>query len=447
MRHLKTFSLVCVALLLASPAFAAEPADPTFLLEEIVVEGNRNVSPEIVIAESLLKTSESYSEDDLRDAVYRIKRLPFLIGVDFELRKGSTRGRYILAIEILETKRFFYGVDLRVDRQHDDTDFVFFDDTQWALDFLIGWRHFVGSKGILYATLGDIGTQVGYSNYNFLNRNLFLDVSFERSVICCAADDDLNRAFDANISTILDDETDTFRITLGIPRSARQLFRIDASYRSGDGFTRLEDGDLDDGGLLIFLSEEKVKRTELTGSWIYDTTDDPIFPHRGDELIGSLGIRRTESEATVAFAFGDVITDTNIASDVEATEINATLFGRRHWPLSNRQSLAASFELRLANSERDAQVGDLLPFQEDFESWAARVAARHAVDLIGVKRSQPQRRLRWENRLELNYVETTGDDFSFDRSQLIFGSDLIYRNRWGVLRFRLQIIDVLEQSS
>jgi len=59
------------------------------------------VSPQIVIAESLLREGAEYSEDDLRAASARLRRLPFLLSADFALEKGSERGRYLLAISVV----------------------------------------------------------------------------------------------------------------------------------------------------------------------------------------------------------------------------------------------------------------------------------------------------------------------------------------------------------
>lgn len=76
-----------------------------FLIETITVEGvGREAARGIIVAESLLQEGESYSEDELRKAVYRVKRLPFVVEADFSLKKGSERGAYELVITVEETK-------------------------------------------------------------------------------------------------------------------------------------------------------------------------------------------------------------------------------------------------------------------------------------------------------------------------------------------------------
>src|SRR3954453_18367777 len=88
------------------------PVEPVrFLIESIRIEGARYSSPRILIAESRLTEGRSYSEAELRDAMSRIKRLPFVLHTDFRLAKGTERGRFVLVIAIEETKPLFIRFD------------------------------------------------------------------------------------------------------------------------------------------------------------------------------------------------------------------------------------------------------------------------------------------------------------------------------------------------
>ena len=92
-------------LLAAAAAGAQDPAPPPgeparFLIERITVEGPKEAAANIVRAETLLREGETYTEAELRQAVYRVQRLPFVLDAGFSLRKGSQRGAYELAIEI-----------------------------------------------------------------------------------------------------------------------------------------------------------------------------------------------------------------------------------------------------------------------------------------------------------------------------------------------------------
>src|SRR5262245_45846556 len=66
--------------LLADP----DPAPPaTFLIETLTVEGTRRASPGLIVAESLLRKGQSYTETALRQGVYRVRRLPFVRAARF----------------------------------------------------------------------------------------------------------------------------------------------------------------------------------------------------------------------------------------------------------------------------------------------------------------------------------------------------------------------------
>src|SRR5689334_22564051 len=94
-------------LLIAAIAVSVHAADPQFFIESIRVDGIRYASTHVVVAESRLVTGRSYPEAQLRDAVARVHRLPFVIHTDVRLEKGSERGHYIFVIIIEETKPLF----------------------------------------------------------------------------------------------------------------------------------------------------------------------------------------------------------------------------------------------------------------------------------------------------------------------------------------------------
>ena len=95
------------------PAAAQTSNPPRFLLESIVVEGvQRDIVRRIVTSESLLEPGREYTEQELREAVYRVKRLPFVMDADFSLRKGGERGSYQLVITVEETRLIFYSADV-----------------------------------------------------------------------------------------------------------------------------------------------------------------------------------------------------------------------------------------------------------------------------------------------------------------------------------------------
>ena len=108
--------LLAALVLAALPAAAKAVPDPDrparFFLERIAVEGVRRASPEVIVSESLLAEGHSYTEGELRQAVDRVQRLPFVLDAGFSLGRGSRRGHYRLLIEVDEVHAFFFGADL-----------------------------------------------------------------------------------------------------------------------------------------------------------------------------------------------------------------------------------------------------------------------------------------------------------------------------------------------
>lgn len=113
--YLRAIAILFVLLAGADPGWSEEPAqEPArFLIEKITVEGPKAAAVNIVRAETLLRAGESYTEDQLRQAVYRVHRLPFVLDASFSLRKGSRRGAYELLIEVEPARWFFYDAWIR----------------------------------------------------------------------------------------------------------------------------------------------------------------------------------------------------------------------------------------------------------------------------------------------------------------------------------------------
>lgn len=186
----RTQSIVLLLLLALAGSLGADEATP-FLLEKIEVRNATRVSPDIVIAESLLRARQSYRESDLRAANDRLRRLPYLVDAQFSLEKGSARGSYVLVISVVETKPFFYLVDL-TSYHESERQYVADSDNQ----AVVGYRLFVGRRGVLH---GGVSTyredrpytsrysalDVGYTHYDIFGTRAFATVSLraETSVV------------------------------------------------------------------------------------------------------------------------------------------------------------------------------------------------------------------------------------------------------------------------
>jgi hypothetical protein len=108
--RIRSFLSLALLVLAALPAAAQEEPPPEtarFLIETISVEGPKEAAANIVKAETLLRPGETYTETQLRLAIYRVHRLPFVLDANFALRKGSRRGAYELVISVQPARWFF----------------------------------------------------------------------------------------------------------------------------------------------------------------------------------------------------------------------------------------------------------------------------------------------------------------------------------------------------
>ena len=162
-------------LLLIIPLRSVHATDVVrFTIETIKVEGTVHASPRIIVAESRLREGQGYSESELRDATSRVDRLPFVLGSDLRLARGTAPGLYVLIITIHETKplfisalsRSFWTESIRITGPSRPPAPP--PQEEYLADFhnneaTVGGRWFTGSKGMAYVAT-DIVTNETYNN-------------------------------------------------------------------------------------------------------------------------------------------------------------------------------------------------------------------------------------------------------------------------------------------
>lgn len=375
-----------VFLLLAGGSAFAQVADPNarFLIERITVEGFEREAPyNIVTAETRLEIGQSYSEEELQEAVYRVKRLPFVYDAEYALRPGETGG-YELVLTVRPHRVF--TLELVSSGARARSRFFEQDDFNFSTFASVGARTFVGDQGLVFGSLGkgehaDATGELGYTNYGLFGGGSFASVSVFRDL---SSDD-----FEATATSLV----------VGLPVAANQ------TVRSTVFWSRIQDDFFD----------ESIDSWSGTVDWIYDTTDDPVITTEGTRVIG-----------TVGYAVLGTFT-----SDLEADAWQVSLEGERHFRLTSRQSVS----LALGTGLQQISFGD-----SETEDWASRAELGYSVSLWGAEKTERFGRFWLENVLEYQYNDND-DPFDFEREVLVLRSDLVFRNPLGVFRFGLTFSD------
>ena len=337
--------VIILAAVSAAPLAAQEAVPPRFFIERVEVRGADDVSPDVVIAESRLRSGHEYSETDLRDAAARLTRLPFLLSAEFSLEKGSERGMYLLVITVSETKSFFYALDLRQiqtsgpDVEPDYSDRI----GQSDMFGTLGMRWFLGRRGALHIALvannydsnfarDYIAFAVGYTQYDLFGTRAFATLSMKQLIL--EGGDGVSP-----------------QLVVGIPISANQTLTMEFDH------TQFGDDIRDIIGFPIPTSRDQ----RIVGlTWSYNTTNRPFLPTRGTLL--SVQPRASWSDAATYIFVPDlegepfppvlgVVGDT-VHTRSQQVRANAA----RYWEISKRASLSAGIEAAWTQFEADSEI-------------------------------------------------------------------------------------------
>lgn len=432
--------------------------NPHFYIETIEVEGLRRASPEILISESLLEPGRDYDESDLRQAVYRVTRLPFVLEARFSLAKGSERGRYRLIIEVDEVARFFFGAEARAtafarDLSLDELEPEDFTDRS---DALVGARFFMGQYGSFFTAVTTTGSvQLGLTRYQILGRRVFLSLGLVRQGCCPVTVRPL--ALDPTFSRWSADENSIRgTLTLGIPLGGNHSLRFEAwRFQTLDGGpyqgSRVQVvGAL--GNDAVFNLHDDLVDQSVELAWIFDSTDDPTFPTHGLALSVTYQVRELRS---------DLFTDFETQRDAEGFPV-ATLLAppidlrtqmhrvaataTRHWPLGPRHAVSLGLRLALGRSEiRNVPLGgDRVLEEDDLDLVEGGLSLRHSMALWEAAHHRTPRELRWETTADLGW-ERTSPSFDLPDNPLerwSLDTALVFRSRWGIFRLGLSFVDV-----
>lgn len=267
---MRPLALVLCLLATATTAFAQQQqASQRYRLERIVVEGSR-VDDTIVRAEARLVEEQMYGDEDFRQAVYRIRRLPFVADAVWRLEPGVTAGGTTLIITIHDVAVAFYDVTGFAHRQADG-------ETVKDYSAIIGGRWMLNNLGVLEGAfqkqdyVEGINFGMAYRAYDIMGTGGY-------------ATGVLTKRFKTKVR----EYDPTYVLTLGYPLTQKQSVTLTVSHGRSSVTTEFDvnnddDEDEDDDS----DQEDNVELTDgdalsfATLRWWYESIDDPIFATRG----------------------------------------------------------------------------------------------------------------------------------------------------------------------
>jgi len=453
--------LLLLLLFTTLPAWGQEeePSTPQeterFLIEKITVEGPKQAAANIIRSETLLREGGTYTEEQLRQAIYRIHRLPFVLDASFALRRGSRRGAYELVIDAKPARWFFFdtsvhafqfGEPLDLEEHSFTTDPSMKSST--TLQGLVGARLFVGRSGVLFGALdSEEGIQAGFTQYDLFQRGILASAGYSRNA-CCVREV-LPLALDPTFSSWSFQSSEKLSLGVAVPLGRRQSVQISLSERRGDAGTR--------GSVLLVDSppEQAVfqgrgtldyRRAEV--KWVLDTSDDPLLPTRGYSLSAGLEAARFDSENLVGIRFDPPPSQgghETVFPPSHAEDLVAAVSWIRHWPVGRRQTLSLTSRLFQGRSRLENLV---LPGQDrvisslDLDTAGGSVGFQHAMTLKRSRKDNNFTDLRLETGVEMGVESNRFDLGPSPLLRFAASVGLVFRNQWGRVRTTFTYLDL-----
>lgn len=290
MRRLLILIMLCSGLVWSPCVVASGPFwpfkkeqvdEPSFFIDGFRIISDGNVSEAIILSELRLKPEQTYTEGELRLAINRILRLPFIQDARFSLAKGQKRGQYLLEIHIEETHPFFlsFGTNWYRGENAEST----------SIDTLnFGFRHYLGSSGMFFAGVkpdwdwseGENKTSqytVGLAHYNLFNRNVFASLELVYSD---------KEVYEAEVEV----EDQTFRDMVEVESQLSPVAQLSIPITRNSQWLKFDfrsvEADTDQRNPLLpdEVDPRRADRTRFRlyqGAWEWNTLNDNLLPTSG----------------------------------------------------------------------------------------------------------------------------------------------------------------------
>lgn len=448
-----TSMLITMALM--STIFVGE-ADPRFVLTDIRVDGARQVSEALILAETELETGEAYTEHQLTLARRRLMRLPHLLRAEFSLQKGDTYGTYTLVIAIEEQANVFFHYDftahsgdpaLEADPYARPTPKEGGDLALGARGFLgTWWSWYLGTEfeqdGSHVDTVPGHPVDMGLTHRNLFGRHGFFNLHLQ------TRDARSGKLYDPYLgrSLVYDNTRDlapTVNLAAPLGRSGHWLSfsvaYLSESYRFEDSGPELQD-----------TVNERRWNGQL--KWYRDTTDDLVLPRQGSRFELGLAGTKVTSDFTIVLTqpykpgtvgveqiFGQLKPRVQTLATIEHGSLPHVSGSYQARGLDLRAGF--SYYLPLDHTWTLFSRGDYLERLNERGDLIRDANRRVLAGLVGLEWDLvgflPRRPLD-DLRLQLagDYREQRDNFFRQEVSALDVG--LIWRQRWGISRASLR---------
>ena len=385
--------LAPVLLLIAATSFAQSPPQSPVVVERIDIHTKR-LRTETLISEMRLPKRASYTIDEIEQAIYRLRRLPFVVDATYTLDPGTAAGARVLTINVVDETPVHVVLDIQGVAQKGGYVTTL---TQ------IGWRFFPARNGVAELNtggashfsgggsggphLGDLSAQ--YTAYGLFGTSAFAGIGVSGHY----------QSEDRLVSPIL---------LFGVPLTQTQTIR--GTY-SRTGVKSDSDG-------------------VATLQWLIERNDDPYFARQG--FSAAAGPQWEKFRFIADYNGGKLHVDDT------GNNVGFSVRGEKYWPLAEYGAYwvrgnATYLDEKTTNNgtkgrPSQLQLGDLLGgVGWNFDQW----------------RTTGEWFDRWRPELGAGYHRDRQHQGAFveDRSGLELFASFAFRTRLGIFRLSLSRVN------
>ncbi|HEX2222852.1 MAG TPA: hypothetical protein VHN15_01455, partial [Thermoanaerobaculia bacterium] len=196
-----------------------------------------------------------------------------------------------------------------------------------------------------------------------------------------------------------------------------------------------------------FGSGSSFSRRQLDVKWVYDSSDDPLFPSDGVTL--AAGLELSDLELTEQVPRDPSALEPQPLGelpDSDAHLVAAAVSGQKTWLLTPHQAASASLRVSVGRSSlKDVLVRDEL-IEAEVTAFEITAGLRHSTPLWGFERARRLGELRLETNAHYGYEVLSPQVGSGAVGRFQLGTGLAFRNRWGLFRFGLSYINFIGEE-